>query len=107
MIQLAVRSVHPGEVASLKRWFTQLQTSRRGEAIATLLDETVSHETAILIPNDGHPILVYAMEVEDPAQARASADSGRHPIDAEHRAILRSALSGTPDHETILDISPP
>ena len=107
MIQLAIRSVHAEEVANLRSWFAQLQTSRRSEAIATLLDETVSHATAILIPNNGHPILVYALEVDDPAQARASAGSGKHPIDAEHRAILRSALSGTPDHETILDISPP
>ena len=49
-------------------------------------------------------ILVYAMEVADPVQARQSADSGKHPIDAEHRAITRAALAGTPSQEVVLDL---
>ena len=106
MLQLTVRYVHPGQVESLRAWFSQLHTTRRDEAIATLIDETVTHETAVLIPNDGKPILIYAMEVEDPVQSRASADSGKHPIDAEHRAITQAAISGVPDHEVVLDISP-
>jgi hypothetical protein len=106
MLQLAIRSVHPNEVENLRRWFTQLQTERRDEVVATLIDETVTQETAVLIPNDGNPILVYAMEVEDPIQSKASANSGKHPIDAQHRAVMQAAISGSPEHETILDVSP-
>lgn len=106
MLQLAVRSVHPDQVENLRQWFTQLQTDRRDEVVATLIDETVSQETAVLIPNNGNPILIYAMEVEDPIQSKASAKSGKHPIDTEHRAVMQAALNGAPDHETILDVSP-
>lgn len=80
LLQLAIRSVHPDEVENLRRWFAQLQTVRKDEVIATLVDETVTQETASLIPNDGNPILVYAMEVEDPIRSKASANSGKHPI---------------------------
>jgi hypothetical protein len=106
MLRIAVRYIHPAEVENLRDWFTQLQTVRRDEAIATLVDEAVSHETALLIPNDGRPILVYAMEVDDPVLAQASAQSGRHPIDAEHRAVTEAAVCGIPEHETMLDLRP-
>lgn len=105
MIRLSVRRVHPDQVDTLRHWFQQLETTRRAEAVATLIDETVSHETAILISEGDEPILVHVMEVEDPERARESADSGKHPIDAEHHAILRSALAGVAEHETILDIA--
>lgn len=106
MLQLAVRSVHPDQVENLRRWFTQLQTDRRDEVVATLIDETVIQETAVLIPNNGNPILIYAMNVEYPVQSKASANSGKHPIDAEHRAVMQAAISGILEHETVLDISP-
>ena len=106
MLQISVRSVHPDQVEDLRQWFTGLQTARRDETIATLIDETVTQETAILIPNGGNPILVYAMEVEDPIQSKTSARSGKHPIDAEHRTAMQVAISGIPEHEIILDISP-
>jgi len=106
MIQLSVRRVHPDQVDMLRTWFEQLETTRRAEAIATLIDETVSHETAVLISDGDQPILVYAMEVDDPEQARASADSGQHPIDAEHRAVLARAFAEDPPHETVLDLTP-
>lgn len=106
MLQLTLRYVHSDEVENLRQWFTQLQTTRRDETIATLIDETVTQETAVLIPNEGNPILIYAMEVEDPVQSKASASSGKHPIDAEHRAITHAAINGTPEHEIILDITP-
>ena len=106
MMQLSVRLVHADQVDALRAWFEQLQTTRRNEAIATLIDETVNQETAILVKVARQHLLVYAMDVDDPEQARRSADSGNHAIDPEHRQILRQALAGTPDHETILDIAP-
>lgn len=106
MLQLNVRLVHADQVDNLRSWFTELQTTRRSEAIATLVDETVDQETAILVELGSQHLLVYAMDVRDPGQSRRSADSGKHPIDAEHRSVLQQALAGTPTHETILDISP-
>ncbi len=103
MLRLSVRFVRPGEIENLKSWFDQLRTVRRDEALATLIDETVHHETAILIEGDPHN-LVYAMEVEDPVQSKASASSGKHPIDAEHRTVMQSALGDSPSHQVLLDL---
>lgn len=104
MIEIGVRFVRPEQVEPLKAWFERLETDRRDEAIATLIDETVTHETAMLVETADGPLLVYAMEVEDPERAKASADSGRHPIDAEHRTVMRAAAASVPLHETILDL---
>lgn len=106
MLQISVRYVHPDQIDRLRDWFTQIETTRRDEAVATLVDETVSHETAILLTDGDRPILIYAMEVDDPERARRSADSGRHPIDADHHAIMRAAISGRPEQEVLLDITP-
>jgi hypothetical protein len=104
VLQISVRYVHPDQVDSLREWFRQLETTRRPEALATLIDETVTHERAILVTETDRPMLVYAMEVADPVQSRRSADSGNHSIDAEHRAITRAAVAGAPKQEVILDL---
>ena len=104
MLQISVRYVHPEQVDALRDWFRQVETTRRSEALATLIDETVTHEHAILVTEGDRPLLVYAMEVADVARSRQSADSGKHPIDAEHRAITRAALAGAPTQEVVLDL---
>lgn len=104
VLQISVRYVHHDQVDSLREWFRQLETTRRPEALATLIDETVTHEQAILVTETDRPMLVYAMEVADPVQSRRSADSGKHPIDAEHHAITRTAIAGAPAQEVILDL---
>ena len=106
MLQLSVRLVHADQVDTLKSWFHEIETTRRNEAVATLVDETVDQETAILVEVGDQHLLVYAMDVRDPDQARRSADSGKHPIDADHQRVLQRVLAGTPSHEKILDISP-
>ena len=50
------------------------------------------------------PMLVYAMEVADPVQSRRSADSGKHAIDTEHRAVTRAAIGSAPTQEMVLDL---
>ena len=106
VLQLSVRLVHADQVENLRSWFGELQTTRRAEAVATLVDETVDQETAILVELGSQHLLVYAIDVRDPEQSRRSADSGKHPIDAEHRNILQQALVGMPTCETILNLTP-
>lgn len=106
MIRLAIRRVRPDRVEALREWFKILETDRRDEALATLADETVTHETALLITEGDQPILVYALEVEDPEVAMASVGSGKHPIDAEHRALLDSVLGDFVEHVTVFDLAP-
>ena len=106
MLQLSVRLVHADQVDTLRSWFIEVQTTRRAEAVATLVDETVDQETAILVEVGDQHLLVYAMDVQDSDQARRSAHSGKHPIDADHHRILERVLAGIPTHETVLDISP-
>lgn len=106
MLRLAVRHVHPDQVDRLRWWMHQLQHDRRAEAEATLVDETVDHERAVLVEVGGRHLLVYAMEVRDAERARRSADSGTHPIDAEHRAVLAQVLAAGPDEEVLLDLTP-
>ena len=84
----------------------QLQRDRRVDAEATLVDETVDHERAVLVEVGGRHLLVYAMEVRDADQARRSADSGTHPIDAEHQAVLARVLADGPIEEVLLDLTP-
>jgi hypothetical protein len=104
VLQISIRYVHPQQVDSLRDWFKQLETTRRSEALATLIDETVTHERAILVTDTDPPMLVYAMEVADPVKSRRSADFGKHAIDAEHRAITRAAIASVPTQEVILDL---
>jgi hypothetical protein len=104
VLQISIRYVHPDQVDSLRAWFRQLETTRRSEALATLIDETVTHERAILVTETDRPMLIYAMEVADPVQSRRSADSGKNSIDTEHRAITRAAIAGAPAQEVILDL---
>jgi hypothetical protein len=104
VLQVSILYVRPDQVDSLRQWFRRLETTRRPEALATLIDETVTHEQAILVTETDPPMLVYAMEVVDPVRSRQSADSGKHSIDAEHRAITKAAIAGAPAQEVILDL---
>lgn len=92
MIELVVRRVRPEEEDQLRTWFLQLQGPRRDEALRTLREEGIRHETAVLLDGRDGPLLVYAMETDDMEHARAVADTSQHPVDAEHRAVLRRAL---------------
>ena len=104
MLKISVRNVLPGQLENLRRWFAELETTRRAEAIETLIDETVTQETVLLIDGE-RPMVIYAMEVEDYAHARRSADSDRFPINAEHHAVLSAALGDPVEAEIILNLT--
>lgn len=95
MLRLTVCYVRPDHVAPLKAWFRQLETTRRPEALATLVGETVSHERAILLTDCNPPILVYAMEVADPENL----DDRRTPASTPSTpSISRSRAGRLPGH---------
>lgn len=79
MLQLSIRLVHDDQVKPLRDWLREVQTTRRAEAVATLIDETVDHETAILVRCGSQHLLVYAMEVRDPEQAQPVVPVGKAP----------------------------
>lgn len=108
MIQMSVHRVRPGHEQQLRDWFAALHGPRRAEAEVTLREEGIDHETAALVDGRDGLLLVYAMQTEDPARAKAVADSSTHAVDAHHRRVLRECLlpfdrSAT---DVVLDLRP-
>jgi Family of unknown function (DUF6176) len=104
MIYLAVDRVRPGHEQQLRDWFGQLQGPRRGEAELTLREEGIRHELAVLVDSADGLLLVYAIETDDLDRARAVADTSAHPVDADHRRILRDAVIASRLGDTVLDL---
>jgi hypothetical protein len=104
MIKLVVRKVKPGHVDLLRDWMEQLNGPRREEALATLADEGCTHERAVLIEGADGPVVVYVMEVESVEQARNAVENSKHRIDAEHRAVLATAIGERVEYELLLDL---
>jgi hypothetical protein len=104
MLQLMVRRVHAEHVEMLRDWLAQVGGPRRAEALRTLVDETIRHEMALLIETTEGPMLVYAIEVEDPVQSRRAAERSSHQIDADHRRVMGAALLEEIPSEVLLDL---
>lgn len=75
-------------------WLRQIDGPRRAEALESLAAEGVDHETAMIIDTSDGPIIVYAMQTDDLARSRAVTDESARSVDAEHRAVMRSADDG-------------
>jgi len=54
--------------------------------------ETVRHEQVFVVPGDTGPMLIYAVEAENLAHARAAYKESSLRIDEEHRAVLQESL---------------
>jgi pyridoxine/pyridoxamine 5'-phosphate oxidase len=104
MIQLVVRKVKPEHVDLFRNWMGELNGPRRDEALATFVDEGCTHERVLLIEGADGPVVVYAMEVESVEQARNAAETSKHSIDAEHRAVLDTAIGERVEYELLLDL---
>jgi hypothetical protein len=70
-------------------WAEELKR-RRAEVIATLRNEGVRSE-ACFLSKDGESVF-YFMESADSAKVTSAFDTSKLPIDAEHKAKLRSSL---------------
>jgi hypothetical protein len=106
MLRVAIRHVHPEHVNDLREWLRTVDGPRREEALATLVDETCTHEQAFLIEGKDGPVVVYVMEVEDVERSRQAAERSSHLIDADHRRVMRRALGDAVPVEVLLDLHP-
>ncbi|MFI7044376.1 DUF6176 family protein [Streptosporangium sandarakinum] len=104
MLRVSVSKVRPEQVDRLRAWFTELSGPRRGELLATFVDEGVRHETVLLVPTSDGPLMVYVMEEEDPERSIAAFRDSAHPVDADHRAVLSAAFMGVAEYEVLLDV---
>lgn len=80
---------------------------RRDEVIETFVNEGVRHEVAYLLPAADGPVLVYAMEVDDPERASAAFRASSFPIDDEHKRVMGQVLAGPVEAELLYDVRLP
>jgi hypothetical protein len=104
MLEVAFRRVKEGEVGRLRAWMAEL--NRRGDEVReTFRQETVRHERAWLLQGADAPILVYAIEAEDPELGHRVARESTLPIDVEHRRLMAEVLEGPADVEPLYECS--
>ena len=73
------------------------------EALATLVSEGDSRRGSFIEGADG-PVVIYVTQVESVQPARNAAQHSTHPIDAEHRTVLDTALGERVGYELLLDL---
>jgi hypothetical protein len=106
MLRVAIRHLRPAYVDDLRKWLQTFNGPRRNEALATLVDETCTHEQAFLIEGKEGPVVVYVMEVADVEQSRRAPERSSHLIDADHRRVMQRALGDAVPSELLLDLHP-
>jgi hypothetical protein len=104
MLRVAIRHVNPGRTDELGEWLAETNGPRREEALATLVDEGCTHEQAFLIEGAEGPVVIYIMEVDDIEASQEAARLCEHPIDAEHRRVMKQAVGDPLPSELLLDL---
>ncbi|MEV4598652.1 DUF6176 family protein [Amycolatopsis sp. NPDC049253] len=94
MINIRVSRISPEKVELLRSWLAEAG-ERAAEVKATLVDEGVRHERALLVDTSDGPLLIYAVECDDIEAALAVFAKSAHPIDAEHKRVM-AEVGGTP-----------
>jgi len=94
MLNIVVTRVDPDKVQRLKAWMAEV-SARETEARATLANEGVRHERAILVESSDGPLLVYAIECEDWDAAVSAFQKSDRPLDVEHQQVM-AEVRGTP-----------
>ena len=103
MLRITFSRVRPDKVELLRAWMADL-ARREEEVLETFRQETVRHEVAYLLESGDGPVLVYAIEAADLAQAARAVETQPLPIDLEHRRVMREAFDGVVPTECLLDI---
>jgi hypothetical protein len=76
---------------------------RPDEVRETFRQEGVNHEQAFLLEGKDGPILIYAIEMEDPVRARLAFQNSTLPIDREHAQVMAQVLAGRVDAELLYE----
>lgn len=106
MIFLSIRRLKDDHVEVVTDWLTEVDTSRRHEAIQTLIAEGVRHETATILHTGDGTFIIYAMETDDAEHARAVGAASTAEIDQRHHEVMGAADAGRPDVTRVLSIYP-
>ncbi|WP_078715384.1 DUF6176 family protein [Agreia bicolorata] len=102
---MSFRRIKAEQRDAVEQWLAELNGPRRDEALETLRNEGVRHESASIIDTSDGPILVYAMESDDIDQARAVGAASTLPVDRRHHDVMRTADGGAVSHRLVLDVS--
>ncbi len=81
-------------------------TRRREESLETFRREGTRHEVVHLLEVEA-PVLVYAMDLEDPDRARRVYAQSELPIDAEHRRVMDAVSAGAAPTRKLFDLRQP
>jgi hypothetical protein len=103
MIEIAFFRVHHNQVERLRDWLGEL-ARRADETRASFAQEGTRHERAYLLHDRDGPILVYAMELDDPERAHQAYAASTLPIDLEHKQVMRQVIAGRVDAELLYDL---
>jgi hypothetical protein len=93
MLRISIRQVRADQVDRLRAWLAEVN-QRQDEVRETYRQEGVHHEQAYLLEGKDGPVLIYAIEMDDPLQARLAFQNSQLPIDHEHAAVMREVLAG-------------
>lgn len=106
MLEVVFSHVREDRVDTLRDWMEELGR-REGEVLETFRNEGMRQERAFLLDGKDGPVLVYAMEAEDPELARRAFRDSALPVDHEHRKVMREVLWGPAGVEELLDVALP
>ena len=87
----------------MRAWLAELQ-QRSDEVRETFLNEGVRHEQAYLLETADGPVLVYAIDVDDPEAAQRAYATSTLPLDLQHREVMDSTISGPLELEPLYDV---
>jgi hypothetical protein len=80
---------------------------RMDEVRATFKQEGVHHEIAWLMQGRDGPVMVYAVEVDDPEASRRALEASTLPIDYEYRQLMEEVTAGPAATEKLYECTLP
>ena len=104
MLRVTIRRIRPGKEPRLREWLRELN-ARAEEVRATFVEETVRAEQAFIVPGADGPLLVYAVEAADFERGARAFASSQHPIDHEHRVVMRECLGDPAGLDPLYDVA--
>lgn len=104
MLRVTFREIKPGKERRLKAWLSELN-ERADEVRETFKDETVRAEQGFIVSGPNGPLLVYVMEAGDFECGAAAFAKSKHPIDAEHRAVMQECLGPALEIPPLYDVA--